>query len=78
MFNQYNHERISTFIHTSNGGVDDLGATGEYSCYHDAEDAKEVAMESEWEEHQGKYYCPDCYNYNDEDVFILNLERTIS
>lgn len=32
----------------------------------DTESAKYVALESGWKEINGKLYCPDCYEYDEE------------
>lgn len=44
---------------------------GEFSCWSDELSAKEVVMESNWLEEKDKYYCEDCYEYDDEDNLVI-------
>jgi len=43
----------------------------EYSAWGDIYQAKDVAMESDWIHEEGKDYCPDCYEYDDNDNLII-------
>ncbi len=54
----------------------DVNEDTEFSGYEDIEHSRDIASESDWIEHEGKHYCPDCYSFNDEDVIIINKSRT--
>ena len=51
------------------------GENSDYSCWGDKQVALEDAIESDWIEHEGKHYCPDCYTIdeNDEVMIVNNL-----
>lgn len=42
-----------------------------YSFWSDESETKEMASESDWINENGKDYCPDCYEYDNEDNLIL-------
>ena len=42
-----------------------------FSAWNDADWAMEYASEDNWTEEDDKHYCPDCYDYDDEDNFII-------
>ncbi len=42
------------------------GENSEYSCWNDEAYALEDAEQSDWIEHEGKHYCPNCYKMDDE------------
>lgn len=35
-------------------------------CYPDTNSAEMVALQSDWKEINGKHYCPDCYEVDEE------------
>ncbi len=43
----------------------------EYSSWGDEYFAEELAIENDYIEHEGKHYCPKCYEYNDNDNLII-------
>ena len=43
----------------------------EYSCWTDESQAREVASNSDWINEDDKDYCPDCFEYDDEDNLII-------
>ena len=43
----------------------------DYSCWGEIGHVKDIAKESDWEEMDGKDYCPDCYEYDEEDNLII-------
>ncbi len=49
-----------------------------FSIFIDKESAIEDASEDGWDTHHDseKHYCDECHHYNDNDEFILNIERT--
>lgn len=41
-------------------------------AYYETKDfIEEVAIDSDWKKLRGKHYCPDCYQYGDNDELIL-------
>ena len=53
----------------------DIGTVGEYSAWNDENYAETNAMESDWQKEEDKHYCPDCFEYDDEDNFVVKKER---
>lgn len=53
----------------------DIGTVGEFAAWNDELGAKEVAMESGWIREEEKHYCPDCYEYDDEDNLEIKKDR---
>ena len=52
------------------------GDDSDFSCWGDKAYALEDAIESNWKEHEGKHYCPDCYEiYEDENVIITEKKN---
>lgn len=52
----------------------DIGENSDYSCWNDENNAKENASNSDWLIHD-KHYCPDCYDYDDNDELIIKTQR---
>jgi hypothetical protein len=46
------------------------------SFWNDENVAGENAMDSDWQEIDGKDYCDLCYTMTDDDVYVINTERT--
>ena len=44
----------------------------DYSCYGDISQVDEEFGNSDWIEHEGKNYCSDCFNHDDDDKIIIN------
>lgn len=42
-----------------------------FSAWNDESAAMEYATEDMWVEEENKHYCPDCYEYDNEDNFII-------
>ena len=49
----------------------DAGENSEYSCWSDCELAKEQAMEGEWIEKDDFDYCPNCYELDETDEYVI-------
>lgn len=47
----------------------------EYSAWNDKNGAEEEAMESGWTREEDNHYCPECYEYDDEDNLVVKKER---
>ena len=69
-------EKVEMFTVVCDNCKEDIGASSEYSCWHDENQAQEVAMESDWIKHEGKHICKDCYEYDDNDNLIIDEKRT--
>lgn len=50
----------------------DSNSGSEYSCWSEESHAKDVAMDSDWINHERKDLCPDCWHYDDEDNIIIH------
>lgn len=46
----------------------------DYSCWGDTSIAKDVAMNADWITEGDKDYCPNCFEYDDEDNLIIKEE----
>jgi len=53
----------------------DLCEGQEFSCWNDDLTAHELAMEENWIKEESKHYCPDCYDYDDNDNLVINESR---
>lgn len=49
----------------------DSNENGEYSGWSDSSYAVDVAKDCEFEEIDDKHYCPNCYEYDDDDKLII-------
>lgn len=49
----------------------DSAEGSEYSCWNEEDFAWDTANEDGWEEHEGKHYCPDCFDCDEEDNLII-------
>jgi len=47
----------------------------EYSCWDSKGFAEDIAIELDWIEEYDKHYCPDCYEYGDNDELIIKTAR---
>ncbi len=43
----------------------------EYVSWNDDSFAESCALENDYIEHEGKHYCPKCYEYDDNDDLII-------
>ena len=48
----------------------------EYSCWNEEGIAREYA--EDWIDHEGKDYCPSCYEYDDDDNPVIKTKSVIS
>ena len=49
-----------------------LSGEWDADAYYETKDfIEEVAIDSDWKKFRGKHYCPDCYQYGDNDELIL-------
>ena len=53
----------------------DAFKNSEYSCWSDESTAHECAMESDYVDHEGFDYCPECISIDDEDNIVVDLTR---
>ena len=49
----------------------DSNADSDFSCWNDMGWAQEEALESDWIKEEDKHYCPDCYEYDDDDNLVI-------
>ena len=54
----------------------DVNGDSEVSGWDSEEYNYDIAGESDWIEHEGKWYCNDCHYYDDEDELIIDSART--
>lgn len=47
----------------------------DYYCWSDESTAKDVAIEAGFINEEGFDYCPDCYEYDDDDNLTIKSER---
>lgn len=43
----------------------------EYAGWQHSDFALECAKDSDWIEHKENHYCPDCYEYDDQDNLVI-------
>lgn len=49
----------------------DVNEDTEFSGYEDIEHSRDIASENDWIEHEGKWYCYDCYAYDNNDELMI-------
>ena len=64
-------QKVEMFTVICDNCGEDAGTDSDYSCWNDESAAREIAMDSDWMEEEGKHYCPKCWSYDDEDNLIL-------
>lgn len=47
----------------------------DYSCWNDSGYAEEVAQEANFIKENNKHYCNNCYEYDEDDNLIINLNH---
>lgn len=47
----------------------------DYSAWNDEYVAVEDALNLGWEKYNNNHYCPECYEYDDEDNLVVKIER---
>ena len=55
----------------------DVCSDADYSCWNDKEYLKDIAREDLWlvDTVDDAHYCPDCYEYDEEDNLIIKSEE---
>lgn len=53
----------------------DLLKNEEYSAWNDARYVEDIAIEDNWSKQDDNHYCPDCYEYDDDDNLIVNPKK---
>lgn len=56
----------------------DSNADSEFRAWSDKSSARDMAMDSDWIEDEGKHYCPACYSIDDEDNYIFNVSKKVT
>ncbi len=46
----------------------------DYSAYGDKEQVRDEFSNCDWIEHEGKNYCQNCFEHDDDDKVIINTE----
>jgi len=46
----------------------------EFSCWNDEGYVKDCASDADWVEHNNGDYCPNCYEYDDNDELIFKTK----
>jgi len=49
----------------------EIMAESEYSCLGEESAVKDDMMDAGWIEHEGKHYCPDCFEYDNNDEITI-------
>jgi hypothetical protein len=49
----------------------DVNADSDYSCWNDENCVEEIRQEAGWVKYDDEHYCPDCFEYDDEDELII-------
>ena len=68
------YEKKMYTVICDNCGVD-ANEDSDYSCWGTQYDAVMIAEEGDWIDNEGKNYCPDCYDYGDDDEIIIDESR---
>jgi hypothetical protein len=53
----------------------DVNENCEYSGWNDENYVEEIRQESGWEKVDDKHYCPDCFEYDDNDELIIKNKK---
>ena len=49
----------------------DVNEDSGYSCWSDEDANEDIREEAGWEKVDGKHYCTDCFEYDDNDELVL-------
>lgn len=69
-------KEITTYTVICDNCGKDLFSDSEYTGFSDAGYVEFEASESDWMENDGKHYCTDCYEYDDEDNLIIKPKNS--
>lgn len=65
------YKEFQTFTLICDNCGKDSNAECEYCGWDDKDYVLDCAKEDNWIEENDKHYCPDCYEYDDEDNLVL-------
>lgn len=76
-------EKVTMYTVFCDNCGEDVGENSEYSCWHDESQARDSAIDSDWQteddkNNNEKHYCPKCVVDTDEktDKLIIDTTRT--
>ena len=64
-------KEVKMFTIVCDGCGEDVNADTDYSCCNDENYVEDIREEAGWEKVDGKHYCTDCFEYDDNDELII-------
>jgi hypothetical protein len=64
-------QEVTMFTIICDGCGKDVCDGTEYSAWYDTSYVVDSAIEENWHVEDGKHYCPDCFEYDDDDNLII-------
>jgi hypothetical protein len=64
-------QEVTMFTIICDGCGKDVCDGTEYSAWNDTSYVVDSAIEENWHVEDGKHYCPDCFEYDDDDNLII-------
>lgn len=65
-------KEVTMYTVVCDGCGKDVNADNDISCWNDTGYLNDIAYDAGWERLEGKHYCPECFEYdNDDDTIIL-------
>jgi hypothetical protein len=67
-------KKVEMYTVICDGCGKDSNSDTAYAAWSDITGAEDVAACSDWEKDDEKHYCPDCYEYDDNDELIFKIK----
>ena len=64
-------KEVKMFTIVCDGCGEDVNADTDYSCWNDENYVEDIREEAGWEKVDGKHYCTDCFEYDENDELII-------
>jgi hypothetical protein len=64
-------EKVEMYTVVCDNCGEDVASGQEYSCWNDKSYAEDNAVDSDWHKEDDKHYCPNCFEFDDEDNLII-------
>lgn len=68
-------KEITIYTVICDGCGKDVHDGTEYSGFNDTDFVLQEASDSNWHVEEGKQYCPDCFEYDDEDNLVIKNQN---
>jgi len=68
-------KEITIYTVICDGCGKDVHDGAEYSGFNDNGFVEQIASDSDWHKENGKHYCPDCFEYDDEGELVIKNQN---